>query len=80
MNPGLYFLYFLRKVVKYSKYYNLKCQVITFANSLDPDQARQNVKIYWDQNCFTFWTYFWKNVLKRLILNKKSADKKYVHK
>ena len=49
------------------------CLLKTFANSLDPDQAQQNVGPDLDPNCLTLWKYSWKNFLKKLIL-KKSAD------
>ena len=39
----------------------------TFANSLDPDQAWQNVGPDLDPNCLTLWWYFWKFFLKKLI-------------
>ena len=32
---------------------------ITFANSLDPDQARQNVGPDLDPNSLTLWWYSW---------------------
>ena len=44
--------------------------LITFANSLDPDQARQYVGLDLDPNCLTLWWYFWKNFSKKLILKK----------
>ena len=31
------------------------CLLITFANSLDPDQDQQNVGTDLDQNCVTLW-------------------------
>ena len=31
------------------------CLLITFANSLDPDQARQNIGPDLDPNCLTLW-------------------------
>ena len=37
------------------------CLLITFANSLDPDQARQNVGPDLDPNCLTPWWYWEKN-------------------
>ena len=49
--------------------------LITFANSLDPDQARHNVGPDLDPNCLTFRWYSKKNFSKKLIL-KKSADNK----
>ena len=54
-----------------------KCRLlITFANSLDPDQARQNVGPDLDQNCLTLWSYSWKNFSKKLILKKISRRQK----
>ena len=44
--------------------------LITFANSLDPDQARQNVGSDLDPNCLILWWYSWKIFLKKLILKK----------
>ena len=41
--------------------------LITLANSLDPDQARQNFRPDLDQNCLTHWWYSWKIFLKKLI-------------
>ena len=41
--------------------------LITYANSLDPDYARQNVRFDLDPNCLTFERMFW----KKLILKKK---------
>ena len=46
-----------------------------FANSLDPDQDRQNVGPDMDSNCSTLMVYSLKNFFKKLILKKK-ADKK----
>ena len=48
--------------------------LITFANSLDPDQAWQNIGSDLDPN----WWYSWKIFLKKLILYKKSTDDKKV--
>ena len=31
--------------------------LITFASSLDPDQARQNVELDLEPNCLTLWSY-----------------------
>ena len=42
----------------------------TFANSLDPDLARQNVGPDLDPNRLTLWWYSQKKFLKRLILTK----------
>ena len=44
--------------------------LITFANSLDPDQARQNVGSDLDPNCLTLWWYSWEIILEKLILKK----------
>ena len=43
-------------------------QLITIANSLDPDQARQNVGPDLGPNCWTLWWYSWNNFSKKLIL------------
>ena len=43
------------------------CLLTTFANSLDPDQAWQNVGPDLDPNCLTLWWYSWKILLKMLI-------------
>ena len=34
--------------------------LINFVNSLDPDQAQQNVGPDLDPNCLTLWWYSWK--------------------
>ena len=44
--------------------------LITFANSLDPDQARQNVGPDLDPNCLTLWWYSVKIFLKKDNLKK----------
>ena len=44
--------------------------LITLANSLDPDQDRQNVGPDLDPNCLTLWWYSWKNFRKKLILER----------
>ena len=49
--------------------------LITFASSLDPDQARQNVGPDLDPNCLILRWYSLKDFFKKLIL-KKSADDK----
>ena len=49
--------------------------LITFANSLDPDQARQNIRPDLDQNCLTLWWYSWKIFLKSKIKKKKNPQK-----
>ena len=46
------------------------CLLITFANSLDPDQDWQNVDPDLDPNCLTLWWYFWKNISKKFFLKK----------
>ena len=48
--------------------------LITFANILDPDQARQNVGPDLDPNCLTLRCYSWKMFLKKVNFKKKSAD------
>ena len=41
--------------------------LITFVNSLDPDQAEQNVGPDLGPNCLTLWWYSWKLFMKKLI-------------
>ena len=43
----------------YSKHLGL---LITFANSLDSEQAQQNVESDLDPNCLTLWWYSWKKI------------------
>ena len=50
--------------------------LITFTNSLDPDQAQQNVGPDLDPNCMTLWWYSSKNFAKKLILEKISRRQK----
>ena len=50
--------------------------LITFANSLDPDQAWQNVGPDLDPNCLTLCWYSWKMFLEKFIKKKKSTDYK----
>ena len=47
------------------------CLLITFANSLDPDQARQSVGPDLDPNCLTLWWYSWKNFFEKDYFEKK---------
>ena len=49
----------------------------TFANRLDPDQARQNVGLDLDLNCLTLRLDYRKNFSKKLILKKKQTKKKH---
>ena len=44
--------------------------LITFANSLEPDQAWQNVGPDLDPNCLTLWWYSWKIFFKISIFKK----------
>ena len=44
--------------------------LITFANSLDPDQARQNVGSDLDLNCLRLRWYSWKNFSEKMNLKK----------
>ena len=48
--------------------------LMTFANSLDPDQARQNVGPDLDPNWLTIWRYSWK-IFKKTDLKKSKDDK-----
>ena len=64
----------IRKAICYHIYLNSFpasgdfCRLlITFANSLDPDQARQNVGPDLDPNCLTLWWYSWKIFLKLVL-------------
>ena len=45
--------------------------LITFANSLDPDQAWHSVRPELDPNYLTLWWYSWNNFSKKSILEKK---------
>ena len=49
--------------------------LITFAISLDPEEARQNVGPHLDTNCLTLMV-FMKEFLKKLLLKKNSTDNK----
>ena len=51
--------------------YHWATVLITFANSLDADQARHNVGPDLDLNCLTLWWYDWKYISKKVILKKK---------
>ena len=53
--------------------------LITIANSLDPEQARQNVRHDLDPNCLQFWWYFCKNILKKQIFKKKQSRRLKKH-
>ena len=46
------------------------CLLITFANSLDPDQAWRFVWPDLEPNCLTLWWYSWKIFLKKLFFFK----------
>ena len=48
--------------------------LITFANSLDPDQARQNVGHDLDPNCLTLWWFPWNNFSKKIVTFFKSLQ------
>ena len=50
------------------------CLLITFANSLDPDQARQNIGPDLDPNCLTLWWYSWKIFFKKDNLKKQNPQ------
>ena len=52
--------------------------LINFANSLDPDQARQSFELDLDQNFLTLWWYCWKNFSNKLILKKISRRQKFM--
>ena len=51
-----------------------KCTCI-FANSLDQDQAWQNVRPDLDPNCLTFWWYSWTNFSRKLMLKNQQHEK-----
>ena len=62
---------------KSDQLFTCKCRLlITFANSLDPDQAQHIAGLNLDPNCLTLWWYSRKNFSKRLILKKTADDKK----
>ena len=42
--------------------------LITFANSLDPNQARHNVRPDLDPSCMTLRYHSWKKILKKIML------------
>ena len=48
--------------------------LITFAYSLDPDQARQDIGPDLEPNCLTLLWYSWKIVLKKVNLKKKNPQ------
>ena len=60
-------------MVKYNTY--LCLLLITFANSLGPDQARQNVGPDLDPNCLTLWWYSWNKFSKRWFWQNSADDK-----
>ena len=44
------------------------CLLITFVNSLDPDQNWQNFGAYQNPSCLILWCYSCKNILKKAML------------
>ena len=50
--------------------------LINFANSLDPDQARKNVRPDLDPICLTLWMYSWKKFSEKSILKKNQQTTK----
>ena len=48
----------------------IEVMLITFANSLDPNQVRHKVRPDLGPICLTLWWHTWKNFLKILILKK----------
>ena len=50
--------------------------LITFANSLDPDQARRFVEPDMDPNCLALWLYSWKIFSEKLIKKNPQTTKK----
>ena len=51
-----------KKIINCSKKFYL---LLTFALSLTPDHAWQNVRPDLDPNCLSLWWYSWKNFLKK---------------
>ena len=58
---------------------NFSCLLITFANSLDPDQAQQHVGPDLDPSCLTLMIFlkdfFWKSVFKKNLVDKNSMQR-----
>ena len=52
--------------------------LINFANSLDPDQNRQNVGPGLDPNCLTLWLVFKKEFLEKNNFGKSADDSKSI--
>ena len=52
----------------------------TFANSLDPDQARHNVRPDLDPHCLTLWCYCQSNFWRSFFLKKSSWRQKSMQK
>ena len=50
---------------------NSCCLLITFANSLDADQAGQNIGPDLDPDCLILWWYSWKIFFEKIMLKKK---------
>ena len=57
-------------------HYLLVSSAVNLANSLEPDQARQNVGLDLDPICLTLTWHSRKNFLKKLILKKISSRRK----
>ena len=51
--------------------------LITFANSLDPDQDRQNVGLDLDPNCLTLKEFFSKKFILKKVSRSQQKHKKY---
>ena len=49
--------------------------LIIFANSLDPDQAQQNVGPDLHPNCLTLWQYSWQIFFEKVKQKKKKKKK-----
>ena len=48
--------------------------LITFANSMDPDQTGQNVKPDPDPKCLTPWWYSWKKFYEKVDFEEKNQQ------
>ena len=60
--------------------FNYLSLLITFANSLDPDQAGHDVQPELDPNCLTLLSSLYKNFWKKLILKKNQQMTKKLEK
>ena len=58
--------------------YKFNVLLITFANNLDPDQARQNVGHDLDQNCLALYWYSRKIILEKATTRKQTDFEKNI--